>query len=76
MAFITWVEQIGVPFYQSNVWIKGGVGDPLLLEGFTTKREAINCINQFKKWYKGKDELECYVSHFDKDGFSDYSFDV
>ena len=68
--------QIGKPFYQANVWIKNGIGDPLLLEEFTTKKEAVNCIKSFLKQYKGNDELDCYVSHFDKDEFSDYSFDV
>ena len=68
--------EIGKPFYQANVWIKNGVGDPLLLEEFTTKKEAVACINKFRKAYKGGQELECYVSHFDEDGFSEYSFDV
>ena len=68
--------EIGKPFYQANVWVKNGVGDPLLLEEFTTKKEAVKYIKDFVKRYKGKDELECYVSHFDEDGFSEYSFDV
>ena len=68
--------QIGKPFYQANVWIKNGGGDPLLLEEFTTKKEAVDCIKSFKKRYKGDDELDCYVSHFDETEFSDYSFDV
>ena len=59
--------EIGKPFYQANVWIKNGVGDPLLLEEFTTNREAVKCIKDFVKKYKGKDELEFYVSHFDED---------
>jgi hypothetical protein len=66
----------GRPFYQANVWIKNGVGDPLLLEEFTTKREAVKCIKDFVKKYKCDDELDCYVSHFDEDECSDYSFDV
>lgn len=68
--------QIGKPFYQANVWIENGRGDPLLLEEFTTKREAVNCIKSFLKQYKGNDKLDCYVSHFDEDECSDYSFDV
>jgi hypothetical protein len=70
--------EIGKPFYQANVWIKNGAGDPLLLEEFTTKREAVKCIKDFVKKYKGKgkDELDCYVSHFDEDECSDYSFNV
>lgn len=68
--------EIGKPFYQANVWIKNGAGDPLLLEEFTTKREAVKCIKDFVKRYKGNEELDCYVSHFDEDECSDYSFNV
>ena len=68
--------EIGKPFYQANVWIKNGAGDPLLLEEFTTKKEAVACIKNFKKIYKGENDLDCYVSHFDEDGFSEYSFDI
>lgn len=68
--------EIGKPFYQASIWIKNGRGDPLLLEEFTTKKEAVNCIKSFKSRYTGKDELECYVSHFDETECSDYSFDV
>ena len=68
--------EIGKPFYQANVSIKNGVGDPLLLEEFTTKREAVKCIKDFVKKYKGKEELDCYVSHFDEDECSDYSFNI
>lgn len=64
------------PYYQACVWIYNGVGDPLLIESFTTKREAVKCIKDFVKQYKGNEKLDCYVSHFDKDGCSDYSFDV
>jgi hypothetical protein len=67
---------IGKPFYQANVWIKYGIGDPLLLEEFTTKREAVACIKDFRKRYTGNEELECYISHFDETECSDYSFDV
>jgi len=64
------------PHYEANVWIENGKGDPLLLEKFTTKREAIKCIKDFKKSYKGKDKLDCFVNHFDEDECVDYSFDV
>lgn len=66
----------GKQFYQANIWEYNGCGDPLLLEEFTTKREAIKCIEDFKKAYKGEKKLDCYISHFDEDEFSDYSFDV
>ncbi len=54
------------PHYEANVWIKNGTGDPLLLETYTTKREAIECIKKFKKQYKGAEELDCFVNHFDE----------
>ena len=68
--------EIGKPFYQANVWIKNGAGDPLLLEEFTTKKEAINCIKEFQKQYVSNAELDCYVSHFDENECSDYSFNI
>lgn len=68
--------EFGNPFYQANVWVKNGTGDPLLLEEFTTKREAVACIKDFEKRYKGTDGLDCYVVHFDDDECFDYSFDV
>ena len=67
---------IGKPFYQANVWEYNGGGDPLLLEEFTTRTEAVNCIKKFKKQYKGEKRLDCYVSHFDENEYSDYSFNV
>lgn len=54
------------PHYEANVWIYNGKGDPLLLEEFTTKREAIKCIKDFKKSYKGNERLDCFVNHFDE----------
>ena len=68
--------EFGKPFYQANVWIKNGAGDPLALEEFTTRSEAVKYIRDLRKQYKGKDELECYVRHFDENECSDYSFDV
>lgn len=68
--------QNGKPFYQANVWVENGLGDPLLLEEFTTKKEAVSCIKKFKKNYKGNDELECFVKRFDENECTDYSFDV
>ena len=64
------------PFYEANVWVLNGKGDPLLLEGFTTKREAVACIKAFKKQYKGGEELDCFVKHFDEDECCDNSWDV
>lgn len=63
------------PFYEANVWFHNG-GDPLLLEGFTTKREAIKCIKDFIKSYNGNKQLDCFVNHFDETQCVDYSFDV
>lgn len=64
------------PYYEANVWIENGGGDPLLLEGFTTKREAISCIKAFKKQYNGSEKLDCFVKHFDEDECCDFSFNV
>lgn len=55
------------PHYEANVWIYNSKGDPLLLEYFTTKREAIKCIKDFLKSYKGGERLDCFVNHFDED---------
>ena len=66
----------GKPFYQANVWVKYGNGDPLALEEFTTKLEAVKFIRDFRKKYKGKDELDCFVKRFDEHEFCDYSIDV
>lgn len=68
--------ELGKPFWQANVWIKNGKGDPLALEEFTTKREAISYIKAYRKQYKGQDELDCYISHFDEDEYVDYSEDI
>lgn len=68
--------EIGKPFYQANIWIKNGAGDPLLLEEFTTKSEAAKCIKDFKKRYQGNEPLECYISHFDENEFSDFSINL
>jgi hypothetical protein len=64
------------PHFEANVWIYNGSGDPLLIEKFTTKREAVACINKFRKMYKGGEKLDCFVSHFDETECVDYSFDV
>lgn len=68
--------ELGKPFWQANIWIKNGKGDPLALEEFTTKREAINYIKAYRKQYKVQDELDCYISHFDEDEYVDYSEDI
>lgn len=64
------------PHYEANVWVKNGAGDPLLLEKFTTKKEAVACVKNFKKNYKGSEELDCFVNHFDDTECVDDSFDV
>lgn len=62
--------------YEANIWIYNGSGDPLLIEKFTTKREAVACINNFRKKYNGGEKLDCFVKHFDETECVDYSFDV
>lgn len=58
----------GKPFWQANVWRVSG-GDPLLLEEFTTKKEAVNCVLAFKKSYEGGDKLDCFAKKFDEHEF-------
>lgn len=69
-------HEIGQPYYEANVWIYNGVGDPLLLEDFTTKREAVKCIKDFIKTYTGNEKLDCYVQHFDENECADFTFDL
>jgi hypothetical protein len=64
------------PHYEANIWIYNGKGDPLLLEKFTTRREALACINQFRKNYKGGEKLDCFINHFDEDECVDNSWNV
>lgn len=66
----------GKPFYRANVWVKNGIGDALLREEFTTKREAIACINKFRKTYTENAELDCYVQLCDEYEYCVDSFDV
>lgn len=66
----------GRPYYEANVWIYNGKGDPLLLEYFTTKREAVACIKRFIKTYKGEERLDCYVNRFDEEDNWEACFDV
>lgn len=69
-------ELHGRQYYQANVWVKLSAGDPLLLEEFSTKREAVKCVKDFVKQYKGVEELDCYVGHYDEHGLCDYAFGV
>lgn len=63
--------EIGQPYYEANVWILNGCGDPLLLDEFTTKREAVKCVKDFLKTYTGSEKLDCFVKHFDENGCCD-----
>lgn len=55
-------------YYNSVVWERGNI--LLLDEYYTTKREAINAINKFKKDYNKNYPLDCFVRVFEDDGFS------
>ena len=69
-------DRDGRPYYEANVWIYNGKGDPLALEYFSTKREAVAFIKRFKKAYKGTERLDCYVNRFDEEGNWEDYFDV
>ena len=63
--------------WEANVWIYNGKGDPLFLESYTTKREAVKAIKDFVKSYKGSERLDCFVNHFDETQCTDnLGFDV
>ena len=66
----------GRPYYEANVWIYNGKGDPLALEYYSTKREAVAFIKRFKKTYKGNERLDCFVKLFDEEGCTVDSWDV
>lgn len=49
--------------YEAVVWEDGNT---LLLDKcYTTKAEAFKTVKKFKKSYKGKGKLDCYVRFFD-----------
>ncbi len=66
----------GRPYYEANVWIYNGKGDPLALEYYSTKREAVAFIKRFKKAYKGNERLDCFVKLFDEEQCCQDSWDV
>lgn len=72
---MVWCDE-GKPFYEANVWVKNGVGDPLLLEFFPTRREAIACVRAFKKAYTGGKPLDCYVNKFDEEANWEAVWDI
>ena len=49
-------------YYNSVVWERGN--ELLLDEYYTTKREAINAVSQFKKDYNKNYHVDCYVRVF------------
>ena len=55
-------------YYNSVAWEDGNV--LLLDEYYTTKREAINAVNKFKKDYNKNYHLDCFVRVFEDEGFS------
>lgn len=42
----------------------------LLLDFYTTKAEAVKAVKDFKKSYKGNNELDCFVRLHDEYGFA------
>lgn len=59
---LEWYEEV-TEAYESVVWEDGNT--LLLDECYTTKAEAFKAVKTFKKRYKGKGKLDCYVRFFD-----------
>lgn len=69
---INWFDEVKT-MYEAVVW--EDENNLLLDEDYTTKTEAFNAVKKFKKRYKGKGKLECYVRFFDfeNDWVQDYN---
>lgn len=55
---INWFDEVKT-MYEAVVWEDDN--NLLLDEDYTTKTEAFKAVKKFKKSYKGKGKLECYV---------------
>lgn len=69
---INWFDEVKTA-YEAVVWEDDN--NLLLDEDYTTKTEAFKAVKTFKKSYKGKGKLECYVRFFDfeNDWVQDYN---
>lgn len=69
---INWFDEVKT-MYEAVVW--EDENNLLLDEDYTTKAEAFNAVKKFKKSYKDKGKLECYVRFFDfeNDWVQDYN---
>lgn len=69
---INWFDEVKT-MYEAVVWEDNN--NLLFDEGYTTKAEAFKAVKTFKKRYKGKGKLECYVRFFDfeNDWVQDYN---
>lgn len=69
---INWFDEVKT-MYEAVVW--EDENNLLLDEDYTTKTEAFKAVKTFKKKYKGKGKLECYVRFFDfeNDWVQDYN---
>lgn len=69
---INWFDEVKT-MYEAVVWEDDN--NLLLDEDYTTKAEAFKAVKTFKKNYKGKGKLECYVRFFDfeNDWVQDYN---
>lgn len=69
---INWFDEVKI-MYEAVVWEDDN--NLLLDEDYTTKSEAFKAVKTFKKRYKGKGKLECYVRFFDfeNDWVQDYN---
>ena len=67
-------ETDGKKHYSANVWEING--KPLLIQFYTTKKEAIKAVKACKKSYEGNKEIDCYVRLYDEYGFSIEAYDI
>lgn len=67
-------DTYGREYYEACVFEEDR--DCLLLDFYTTRTEAIKAVKDFKKSYKGKYELDCFVRRHDKYGFAIEDYEV
>lgn len=64
----------GREYYEACVFEEGE--NCLLLGFYDNRAEAIKAIKDFKKSYRGKRELDCFVRRHDEYGFAIEDYDV
>lgn len=64
----------GREYYEACVFEEGE--DCLLYGCYDNRTEAIKVIKDFKKSYRGRRELDCFVGRHDERGFAIEDYDV